>query len=387
MSGFDNSFNESFKTGMAVGSNAALENIKEKIKADSLKAEDTLKTSSNLALVAEMSKESDPATQERISKILTMKGHNADTSKAVLDFAVSQAKDKKNFDQTLTQERYKSSMLGVTEVIKSLAERGGTFADGTPITAGSLQDFGQQASDRILKSISGGLQPNVSEPGVENRISQSSQDGFGNNQQPSQLPAPNTQKESLLDAPIRSKASFKAEEKGVGDVAIAEKTSQGTYRFMQQFDRSIKELKKFDPEFDKVGASGWLSRKQASIAEKLSELPETSALKIQILPMANGMAKEIEGGKVTNEDRKIYADSFANGIGNPNVTNMRLMSQSLISLLDKGGNENGKITNQLKMLAKSDTDMFKGVIAQVLEDYPEIAKDIYGEDFEVIDEN
>lgn len=380
-SGFNNSFEKSFGTGMAVGSNAALETMKEKIKQDATKAEESLKTSANLAMIAEMSKGADPATQERLAKILEMK-HTPDSSKAILDFAVTQVKDKQNFEQTMTQERFKSGMLGVTETIKAMAERGGTFADGTPITAASLQDFGKQASDRLLLNI-GAVQPGQPvAPGLEGRISE-----FSN--QPGQIKSEQSTQQSnassLMNAPIRSKASFKAEEKEASDTATAEKTSKGTYRFMQQFDRSIKELKSFDPEFDKVGASGWLSRKQASIAEHLDELPETSALKIQVKPMANAMAREIEGGRVTDDDRKIYADSFANGIGNPNVTNMRLMSQSIISLIDKGGNENGKITNQLQMLAKSDTDMFNGVIMQVLEDYPELAPKIYGEGFEVVE--
>jgi len=369
--GFNNSFEKAFTP-------AALESMKEKIKQDSTKAEESLKTSANLAMVAEMSKGTDADTQERLAKILEMK-HTPESSKAILDFASAQVKDKQNFEQTMQQERFKSGMLGVTEVIKSLSERGGTFADGTPITAASLQDFGKQASDRLLNSI-GSTQPGTPvAPGLEGRISNSSQESGTVSNESSQK----SNGSGLMNAPIRSKASFKAEEKTASDTAVAEKTSKGTYRFMQQFDRSIKELKSFDPEFDKVGASGWLSRKQASVAEHLDELPETSALKIQVKPMANAMAREIEGGRVTDDDRKIYADSFANGIGNPNVTNMRLMSQSIISLIDKGGDENGKITNQLQMLAKSDTDMFRGVIMQVLEDYPELAPKIYGEGFEV----
>lgn len=374
--GFNKSFEESFKTGYATGSAGALELIKEKIKLDATKAEEAAKTAANLEVVTELSKDADPATQDRLAKILSMK-HTTESSKAALDLVQASIKDKRDFQQSLSTERFKSGMLGVTEVIKSLAERGGTFADGTPITAASLQDFGQEASSRLLKNI-GGVQPGVPvAPGLEQRISGSQQP-----QQDSTV-SQTTQGSVLLNAPIRSKASFKAEEKEASNIATAEQTSKGTYRFMQQFDRSINELRKFDKDFDKVGASGFLSRQQANLAEHLDELPETSALKIQVLPMANAMAREIEGGKVTDQDRKIYADSFANGIGNPNVTNMRLMSQSVIGLLDKGGNENGKITNQLKMLAKSDTDMFKGVIIQVLEEYPELAPQIYGEDYEV----
>ena len=378
---FGKSFDEAFKPAMASSQAGTFDALKEKIKQDTEKAKESNKVANNLSIVAEVAKSADPETQQLIAKLIgdDTKSWDSESSDSLVKLAIANSKDKKDFDQTMTQEKYKSGMLGVTEVIKSLADRGGTFADGTPITATSLQDFGKSASDRLMANIGMmSTQPSsISSPyGLEQRIGQSTQEM--SNQ---------TSKKSngggLMDAPIRSKASFKAEEKSASDTATAEKTSQGTYRFMQQFDRSIKELRAFDPEFDKVGAGGWLSRKQALIGEKLDELPETSALKIQVLPMANAMAREIEGGRVTDQDRKIYADSFANGVNNPNVTNMRLMSQSLIGLLDKGGNENGKITSQLQQLAKSDTDMFKGVIMQVLEDYPELASQIYGEGFEV----
>jgi len=191
----------------------------------------------------------------------------------------------------------------------------------------------------------------------------------------------------------KSRSGMAAEEQAKVDtknrqkVQTAENTSAGTNRFMQQFQRSYDELKAFDPEVDKVGVGGYLSRTGAKIAEHLDELPETKALKIQVLPLANGMAREIEGGRVTDSDRKIYADSFASAINFPTVTNVRNMSTQLIGLIDKGGNENGKISNQLRELAKSDSDIFKRVIAQVLTEYPDMAKDIYGEDYEVVDES
>lgn len=61
------------------------------------------------------------------------------------------------------------------------------------------------------------------------------------------------------------------------------------------------------------------------------------------------------------------------------------MANSLIDLLDKGGNQNKKVTNQLQMLANKNVDIFNNVIAQVLEEYPELVTDIYGEGYEVVE--
>lgn len=180
---------------------------------------------------------------------------------------------------------------------------------------------------------------------------------------------------------IKAKLEEKKAEKGQS----SENNSTGTYRFLQQFQRSYDELKKFDPEVDKQGIGGYASRFGAKIAEHLDELPETSALKIQVLPMANGMAREIEGGRVTDNDRKIYADSFANALNHPIKSNIRLMSQALIGLIDKGGDENGSISKQLKKLSGTNSDIFNSVVSQIITEFPEMAKKIYGEDFEVVE--
>lgn len=408
MGSFAKSFEESFKTGAAIGSNAALEQMKEKNKLETEKAAKAT-TLANIKAIGIQQAEKvatmdiDSQTKKYIEDSLGVLGTLNDPEVAqkhltsTVGLVENSIKSKMSAMQTSKEDQYKSGMLGITEVIKSLAERGGTFDDGTPITASSLQDFGLQASDRLLQRIgsmptdTSGNPIDTNRPKIQNKggsfstektITQEEADANAV-QRSKDIGEIRSKDGGLLSAPIRSKASFKAEEKKASDTAVAENTSKGTFRFMQQFDRSISELKKFDPEFDKEGAQGWLNRRMASVAKNLDELPETRALEIQVLPMANGMAREIEGGRVTDNDRKIYADSFANGIRNPSSTNMRLLSQSLISLLDKGGNSNGAITKQLSMLAKSKTDMFKGVIVQVLEEYPELAPQIYGEGFEV----
>lgn len=180
---------------------------------------------------------------------------------------------------------------------------------------------------------------------------------------------------------------MKADAKKETEIAKSENQSVGVYRFMQQFDRSYKELQAFYPAIGEEGVGGFMTRKGAQIAEALDEFPETKALKIQVLPMANAIAREIEGGRVTDQDRKIYADAFASAINFPTKTNVRNMANQIINLVDKGGNEKGLMAKQLRSLAQSDTDIFKSVIGQVLIEFPEMAKDIYGEDYEVVDED
>lgn len=164
----------------------------------------------------------------------------------------------------------------------------------------------------------------------------------------------------------------------------AENQSQAIYRFAQQFDRSYQELKKFDPEIDKIGLGGFLTRKAATVATAIDALPETKALQITVLPMAQQIASELEGGRVTDQDRKIQADKFASAVKFPTKSNIRLLANNYIDLIDKGGDENGKISTQLRTLLERKSDIFNSVIEQVLTEFPEKAKDILGDDYEVV---
>ncbi len=178
-----------------------------------------------------------------------------------------------------------------------------------------------------------------------------------------------------LKQELKKKQALKQQE----DLFAAQKGARGTLRFAQQFKRSFEELEEFDPNVGKTGFGGFITRKKAFLAEKVDLLPETSALLIRIQPLANGMARDIEGGRVTDQDRKIYADSFANAIKSPSVTNVRLLSSSIISNLDKGAN----MSNILIQLAEMNMDIMNNVIGQVLDQFPDLVTEIYGEGFEV----
>jgi len=180
----------------------------------------------------------------------------------------------------------------------------------------------------------------------------------------------------------KTKLILKQEEARQADLIKSQKTANGTYRFLQQYSRSRQELIAFDPEVEKEGLTGYINRKKASIAEHFDELPETRALTIQIKPMANKMARDIEGGRVTDQDRQIYADSFANALENPGTTNTRLASQSIVALIDNGGN----VVPMLIQLSNANDSVMNGIISQVIEQFPDMVTQIYGEDVEVVND-
>lgn len=373
MSAFNKSFEESFKTGQATGAAASLEAIKEKIKLEQTKAEEA-------SSVVEMK-----------NQILSLRdgiaSKGGDTS--VID----------NIMSGLDKSNKKEVVEPIYKAVLDTAKQG-------PYEQLIAQGKAAEASTNILEA--GGIPPPLNLPGMNQQsvmrgasqmqpVQGTTQNNISSLVSQSQIGqgdlVPTDFNVAGVATKYKSRSGMAAEEQSKVDaknrekVQKAENTSAGTNRFMQQFQRSYDELKSFDPEVDKVGVGGYLSRTGAKIAEHLDELPETKALKIQILPLANGMAREIEGGRVTDNDRKIYADSFASAINFPTVTNVRNMSTQIIGLIDKGGDENGKITNQLKELAKSDSDIFRRVISQVIVEFPEMAKSIYGEDYEVIDED
>ncbi len=175
----------------------------------------------------------------------------------------------------------------------------------------------------------------------------------------------------------------KAKEKNLLDIQSAQKQARGTYRAMQQYGRARKELIKFDPNIEKEGFSGWWTRRGAEVANYFDVLPETQAMQIMIKPIANGMARDIEGGRVTDKDREIYEAAFANALQNPTTTNIRLMSNAFVDALDKGASKS--VVPMLKQLISSDDDIFGQVAAQIFNEFPEMVEEVYGKGAKVVE--
>jgi hypothetical protein len=157
----------------------------------------------------------------------------------------------------------------------------------------------------------------------------------------------------------------KAADKRAEDQYSQEKQLSGTGRFLQQFGRSWEELKgAYGKEIGDKGYSGWATRGLAKVNTALDNHPETKAFLQELEPIANQMARDIEGGKITDKDRDIYAKSFANTVKNPSETNVRLASNNLLKMRDKGGN----IESVLNELRNSDIDIMQSIALEVDKD-------------------
>jgi len=156
----------------------------------------------------------------------------------------------------------------------------------------------------------------------------------------------------------------KAADKRAEDAYSQEKTLSGTGMFLEQFGRSYKELKDAYPEIGDKGYSGWATRGSAKVNTALDQHPETKAFLQELEPLANQMARDIEGGKITDKDREIYAKSFANTVQNPSQTNKRLISNQLIKHRNNGS-DISKVVNELR---NSDIDIMQEIATEIDKD-------------------
>lgn len=386
--GFAESFEKAFIPAAKSGSDAALELLKEKMKREAEKKTAEQKLANIKAMAAdELSvAEKSGADAQTLDFIKTQfqvldKVQDPDLAEKqitqVRTFINDRFKNQAENTESIKKEKFRGYLEGGNKILDRIAESGG-------VTANELISLREElARDAEVRSgVSGGavVQSSAVQTGVDQ-------------QQPATQTTPvalaTEQKSkptaSILDKPIVGKAQQKAEQKKQEDIIKAEKGSVASYRMLQQFSRSRQELVGFDPEIGKEGLGGYVRRRAAAVATAVDTLPETKAFQVQIEPFANAMAREIEGGKITDQDREIYAKSLISALRNPDTTNIRLSSSSVISMLDKGGDTTGKITNQLKQLAEQNDPIFNAMIEQVLIEYPEMAKNIYGEDYEVIE--
>lgn len=151
----------------------------------------------------------------------------------------------------------------------------------------------------------------------------------------------------------------------------AEKSLTGTTRLLQQFSRSRKELEAFDPEIGKEGYSGWISRRGGDIANYFDNLPETKALGVNAKPIAYRMARDMEGGRTTDQDRRIFVDTFADALKYPDKANQRIAASAIINYFDSGADE-AKVLSTLKDLESSDVDVLRNIAMSVYEDLPQL---------------
>ena len=156
----------------------------------------------------------------------------------------------------------------------------------------------------------------------------------------------------------------KAADKRAEDAYSQEKSLSGTGMFLEQFGRSYKELKEAYPEIGDKGYGGWATRGLAKVNTALDQHPETKAFLQELEPLANQMARDIEGGKITDKDREIYAKSFASTVQNPSATNKRLISNQLIKHRNNGS-DISKVVNELR---NSGIDIMQEIATEIDKD-------------------
>lgn len=118
--------------------------------------------------------------------------------------------------------------------------------------------------------------------------------------------------------------------------AGAERSLKSTRLFIRGLEKSQAELEGRFPDIGKAGLSGKIERTKAGIANMMDELPETSAFMKNKRAAANKMARDIEGGRVTDQDRAVYADTLASAIDNPNSENVSLVAKQLLGFWGDG---------------------------------------------------
>jgi len=359
------------KTGLGLESYSSLDEATKTLSA--VQNMDTAKLKSTVESAEAPAKVAKGSIAERVANMaLDLLDGKENTSQATIE----SIPEPTSMEQA-TQETTKTSMVNPGESILKAA------ATTTPV-ADAIDN--QEKLDYAVKPVVEAIKPAPASPLLPNATLPTGQSVYINEKGEPTLTKSDTQ---LADeTKIKTaEAMGTVKSKQAADLISAQKQAQGTYRFAQQFTRSWDELKAFDPEIDKEGFDGWSRRQVSQFYAKVDGLPETKALMIQIKPMANKMARDIEGGRVTDTDRTIYANSFAAAYANPGVTNMRLLSYSIINLLDQGGYDNRfmtSMTSHLKQLASMNHPFMNKVIEQVLIEYPDMARQI---GYEVIDED
>lgn len=182
------------------------------------------------------------------------------------------------------------------------------------------------------------------------------------------------------------KVSDKLEKATAERLIGAQKSAPNTVRQIRLYVESLNELRAKIPAIEEEGLTGFAARAEAAVRTSIDEFPITRALNIRAEIIANQTARDVEGGRVTDADRKIYAMGLANAMKEPTVTNAALAAGQLSDLMLKGGNETGSITNVLIQYAYSGEKVFELITNRILENYPELIEAVYGEGTTIVEE-
>lgn len=183
---FNKSFDESFKTGMVIGADSALEATKEKNKREELKLQEAVARQEELSIAEKIVASS--GRQDLVDKFEVLKSEvkTPDGAKAVREFFQEQAKNQREVGEKIALERYKGMVDGSNKVLDRMAEQGG-------FTPQSLQDYKSLAEQEARQAS--GLD------GVESRINSNTQT-IGNE---------SNNFNDVMNKPMKSKADLEGE--------------------------------------------------------------------------------------------------------------------------------------------------------------------------------
>jgi len=192
---------------------------------------------------------------------------SSDASKVVLSTLEARIKDKIDFRQSLDIERFKATTAAGNNIIKALAERGGTFSDGTAINTESLQEFSIQNSNRALSELNIGnrVKQNTTFPGS---VSSNAPTGLTN----------------FLKQPIPSEADVEVEKRRkLNQADIEKKEIEGGRKLTTAVKRLSLLNKQYNealPTLDKSSIEQRLSGNIDAIAAKWGVKPNAKLLAI-----------------------------------------------------------------------------------------------------------
>jgi len=321
---FRRGFAKTFGTGLEIGAKAAQTGIAEKIKKQAEKTEkEVAKTRAQRTFEAIRSQ----APQDIAADLA-----NIDVTDIGTDTlnTISKTIAKRIFDpQTELEKRFDIGKLAKSEIDIAKATELGVIPTQPSITQ----------HQPVRQAVTGVAQPDIGTTIL--------QGGPAARQQ--QIKA-------------RGQALAQTKKAQAKDLESARKGARGTQRFLTQFENSQKELQNVFPDFGKLGFGGKVQRFQASVLEKLDKFPETSVLVRESKKVANQTARDIEGGRVTDQDRAVYAEALANTLRTPSDTNVRLASNELLRLSDLGG----RINDVIVQFANSDVEIMREIAKQTV---------------------
>jgi len=288
MANFGKSFSESFDKSMAVSQAGTLDLIKEKIKLDAEKSTKATKTANFLSMTTDLVKDADPATQERVGKMISddTKSWDEDSAKALFELTKSSVEDKIKQSVNLNLEGYKGAMAGITEITKSMAERGGQ-------TPAQLLEIQNQAAQKVRTMY--GL------PALENQTTEEKIVGGKTSTQPTT---------DFFNQPIQPKKTEKQLDQ--------EKAMQRGSELIDMMEENYNKISEKYGTGRLKGIATTLRGGLGDILPKREQAPEVKPYLGNLDGIAQFVGRNVyNDDRVSNEDRKAYRKSLAEITASP----------------------------------------------------------------------